>query len=182
LREAGIGTLLFDLLTEEEESADRTSGFLRFDVEFLARRLVDATLWAERQPAGAHGASIGYFGASTGAAAALIAAAHLGDRVHAVVSRGGRADLAGPALARVTAPTLLVVGSLDTPVIDLNESAYEQLACEKQMTLVPGAGHLFEEGRSLSAVAELAAGWFRHHLLGAPGERSPAVRRASRPS
>jgi dienelactone hydrolase len=167
LHDAGFGTLLFDLLTPEEEARDRITAHLRFDVELLAGRLADATLWARAHSAGPRGLAIGYFGASTGAAAALIAAARLPAYVGAVVSRGGRPDLAGDALERVMAPTLLIVGALDTQVIELNEAAYERLAVEKELVLVPGATHLFEEPGTLAKAAELAADWFRRHL---PGE------------
>lgn len=179
LRDAGIGTLLFDLLTPDEEAQDRYTGHLRFDVELLAGRLIDATHWVRKleEPPSA----IGYFGASTGAAAALIAAAALGNGVGAVVSRGGRPDLALDAIGRVTARTLLIVGSLDTPVVALNEMASQKMTCERRMVLVPGAGHLFEEHGALDQVASLAAGWFARHLCAhAParparpqGERRP---------
>jgi dienelactone hydrolase len=168
LREAGIGTLLFDLLTPDEEAADHVTGHLRFDVGLLARRLLDATSWVRSNDPGAGAPALGYFGASTGAAAALIAAARAGDTIGAVVSRGGRPDLAGAALAQVTAPTLLIVGSLDTEVIELNEAAYERLQCEKELALVPGASHLFEEPGTLAQAGALAAEWFVRHLLRAP--------------
>ncbi len=158
LQDAGIATLLFDLLTDREAS-DRASVF---DVGLLAGRLADATAWARSQPAASH-LSIGYFGASTGAAAALIAAAD--DRgVAAVVSRGGRPDLAAAVLHRVTAPTLLVVGSEDTPVLDWNRLAYERLGGDKALEIVPGAGHLFEEPGALERVIDLATRWFTRHL------------------
>jgi putative phosphoribosyl transferase len=158
LREAGIGTLLFDLLTEPE-AADRANVF---DVDFLAQRLTGATAWVrEQRPT--QNLRIGYFGASTGAAAALIAAA--ADRtVRAVVSRGGRPDLAARALPDVKAPTLLIVGGDDVPVIQMNREAYEQLRCEKQMCIVPGASHLFEEPGMLEQVTRLATDWFLRHL------------------
>jgi pimeloyl-ACP methyl ester carboxylesterase len=179
IREAGIGTLLFDLLTPEEEARDRLTGELRFDVHLLAGRLVDATKWAFESAS--RDLAIGYFGASTGAAAALIAAARLGDRIGAVVSRGGRPDLAGDALAHVVAPTLLIVGALDTVVIELNEQAYEQLTCEKEMVLVPAAGHLFEEPFALARVAALASDWFRRHLLGNAGAAESSAARVGTP-
>jgi len=157
-----MGTLLFDLLTPEEEAQDRYTAHLRFDVELLAGRLIDATHWARQQEPGP--GAIGYFGASTGAAAALIAAAALGGEVGAVVSRGGRPDLAPDALGRVRAPTLLIVGAADVAVIGLNEMAYERLPGEKELMLVPGAGHLFEEPGALDKVAALAADWFRRYL------------------
>ena len=163
LRHAGIATLLFDLLTEPE-AADRANVF---DLELLARRLRAATAWLRRMQR-AQALLIGYFGASTGAAAALIAAASA-PAIAAVVSRGGRPDLAGPALPRVHAPTLLIVGGDDTVVLTLNQQAYAQLTCEKQLCIVPGASHLFEEPGTLEAVARLATDWFRRHL-GAPGQ------------
>lgn len=171
LRDAGIGTLLFDLLTADEEEEDRLTAHLRFDVDLLAARLADATRWVLGQRDSPPGLAIGYFGASTGAAAALAAAASMGDRVAAVVSRGGRPDLAGPALVHVTAPTLLIVGARDAPVIELNEEAYERLAGDKELVLVPGATHLFEEPGTLEKVAALAADWFRRYLLGEARER-----------
>jgi putative phosphoribosyl transferase len=181
LREAGVGTLLFDLLTPEEEARDRITAHLRFDVELLAGRLVDATLWARAHGASERALAIGYFGASTGAAAALIAAAALPAYVGAVVSRGGRPDLAGAALERVRAPTLLIVGALDAQVIELNEAAYERLHVEKELVLVPGATHLFEEPGTLAKAAELAADWFRRYLLGENRARPSAETRAGTP-
>jgi putative phosphoribosyl transferase len=159
LNEAGLGTLLLDLLTQEEE-ADRTNVF---DVELLAMRLTEVTSWLRTQPA-AHRAAIGYFGASTGAAAALWAAAEPGTRIAAVVSRGGRPDLASPRLADVTAPTLLIVGGLDNLVLDLNRDAQAQLRCENKLAVVPGATHLFEEPGTLTTAAALARDWFVRHL------------------
>ena len=155
LRDAGLATLLLDLLTPAEER-NRANVF---DIGLLASRLAEATSWAMAQTA-THGLPIGYFGASTGAGAALVAAAALGNDIAAVVSRGGRPDLAGPALPRVTAPTLLVVGGNDGPVIDLNRMAMDQLTGRKSMVIVPGAGHLFEEPGTLDEVVELAAEWF----------------------
>lgn len=164
LRNAGLGTLLFDLLTVEEEREDRLTGHLRFDIDLLARRLVGATDWLAAQP-DTRDLAVGYFGASTGGGAALVAAAERPEAVRAVVSRGGRPDLAGPALARVTAPTLLIVGGADYPVITLNETARDRMTrAEVQLTLVPGATHLFEEPGTLEEVASLAAGWFERHL------------------
>ncbi|HXF60556.1 MAG TPA: dienelactone hydrolase family protein [Caldilineaceae bacterium] len=163
LREAGLGTLLFDLLTAQEEGVDIYTRHLRFDIELLARRVVGATDWLLEQPA-LHGMKIGYFGASTGAAAALMAAAERPEAVHAVVSRGGRPDLAGPVLAQVRAPTLLIVGGDDIPVIPLNQAAFNQLQAEKALEIIPGATHLFEEPGALEQVARLAAAWFRRHL------------------
>ena len=169
IREAGVGTLLFDLLTREEEEADAYTRHLRFDIRLLARRLVDATEWLRRE--GELGRlRVGYFGASTGGGAALAAAAELGSEVGAVVSRGGRPDLAGEALPRVVSPTLLIVGGLDEPVIRLNEEALARLLCEKELKIVPGATHLFEEPGALEEVARLAAGWFQKHLRPRPGE------------
>jgi putative phosphoribosyl transferase len=168
LREAELGTLLFDLLTEAEEQAEWHTRHLRFNIPFLSRRLVEVTLWALHQ-AECQSLVLGYFGASTGAAAALVAAAELQQTIRAVVSRGGRPDLAGAALSQVTSPTLLVVGACDTPVIPLNESAYQQLRCEKALQLVPGASHLFEERGTLEVAADLAKKWFSRHLSAAAG-------------
>ena len=164
LQEVGLATLLIDLLTTDEEAEDAYTGHLRFDIGFLAGRLVHATHWLghDRQTADL---PIGYFGASTGAAAALVAAAELPDVVGAVVSRGGRPDLAGPALPGVQAPTLLIVGGADVPVIAMNREAFRRLgAVEKQLVIVPGATHLFEEPGALDEVARLAAEWFTKHL------------------
>jgi pimeloyl-ACP methyl ester carboxylesterase len=164
LRDAGIGTLLFDLLTPTEDRTYQT----RFDISLLASRLLAATGWVLHEPA-TSALPIGYFGASTGAAAALVAAAELGDRISAVVSRGGRPDLASAAiLQRVSAPTLLIVGGDDPEVIALNRRADAYLACEKALRIVPGATHLFEEAGTLEQVAAAAAGWFRRWLVGAP--------------
>jgi putative phosphoribosyl transferase len=164
LRDGGLATLLLDLLTAEEEVDDRLSGRLRFDIGFLARRLAAATSFVLEAGA-TSGLRVGYFGASTGAAAALVAAAEMPGVIAAVVSRGGRPDLAGAgALRRVQAPTLLIVGSRDREVLDLNREALEQLGCEKELAVVPGATHLFEETGALDVVADLAAGWFRRHL------------------
>jgi dienelactone hydrolase len=165
LRDAGVGTLLFDLLTREEEEVDRETGHLRFDVDLLAGRLETATEWAMAQPE-LRGLPIGFFGASTGAAAALIAAARLDDLVAAVVSRGGRPDLAGSYLPRVSAPTLLLVGERDTPVIELNREAYARMRCTRELIIVPRATHLFEEPGALEQVAALAIGWFHQHFAG----------------
>jgi dienelactone hydrolase len=168
LREADLATLLIDLLTTDEEAADAHTGHLRFDIGLLAERLVGATDWLgrDRQTAGL---AIGYFGASTGAGAALVAAAERPDVIGAVVSRGGRPDLAGPALSRVHAPTLLIVGGDDMPVIRLNERALQQLGVEeRQLVIVPGATHLFEEPGTLEEVARLASEWFAKHLRRGP--------------
>lgn len=159
----GLATLLFDLLTMEEEGDRRNV----FDVELLAGRLVTATRWAGANDDLA-ALPVGYFGASTGAAAALGAAAELGSDVSAVVSRGGRPDLAIPVLDRVTAPTLLIVGGDDVPVIGMNEEAQRHLRCENALEIVPRATHLFEEPGALETVAELAAGWFTKHLAARP--------------
>ena len=171
IREAGVGTLLFDLLTPEEEAVDQRTRRLRFDISLLAERLVEASRWVLGQEETRH-SRLGYFGASTGGGAALVAAAELGAEVGAVVSRGGRPDLAGPALARVVAPTLLIVGGLDEGVIELNEDAYARLRCRKELQIVPGATHLFEEPGKLEEVARLAAEWFRHYLQPAVPEGS----------
>ncbi|HVK58347.1 MAG TPA: alpha/beta family hydrolase [Candidatus Kapabacteria bacterium] len=169
LQQHGIGTLLFDLLTEDEERAEALTAHLRFDIPLLAERLIHVTDWLRTQESRHH--AFGYFGASTGAAAALMAAAHFGDAIAAVVSRGGRPDLAGGKLSMVTAPTLLIVGSRDVPVIGLNKDAFTQLRCEKQMKIVEGATHLFEEPGTLETVAELAAGWFSKYFAAASGGR-----------
>jgi putative phosphoribosyl transferase len=166
LNEAKLATLLIDLLTAEEEEIDRLTAHLRFDIDLLARRLVHATDWLTHQ-SDTRRLRIGYFGASTGAAAALLAAAELPDLVVAIVSRGGRPDLAGPALPRVRAPTLLIVGGNDVQVIQLNRTALAQMLCEKQLVIIPKATHLFEEPGALDEVARLAREWFRRHLVSA---------------
>jgi putative phosphoribosyl transferase len=168
LREAGLATLLIDLLTPDEEAVDNRTAHLRFDIGLLAGRLVGATDWLANEPA-TRGLKVGYFGASTGGGAALVAAAERSDLVGAVVSRGGRPDLAGASLLQVLAPTLLIVGGRDGPVIEMNREALGQLRCEKRLEIVPGATHLFEEPGALEAVAELAQGWFRQHLTPAAG-------------
>jgi putative phosphoribosyl transferase len=173
LRDAGLATLLIDLLTADEEAIDAHTAHLRFDIGLLARRLVGATDWllgnAETTPL-----RIGYFGASTGAGAALVAAAERPEAVGAVVSRGGRPDLAGAALPRVRAATLLIVGGADVPVIGLNRQALERLGtADKQLVIVPGATHLFEEPGALEEVARLAGDWFLGHLSPTTGARSP---------
>lgn len=160
LREAGLGTLLFDLLTREEDTVYEN----RFDIPLLAERLKAATLWVRRE-LGTEKVGIGYFGASTGAAAALIAASELGSEVGAVVSRGGRPDMARHVLDRVKAPTLLIVGGKDHVVIQLNQLAYDLLKVERILRIVPGATHLFEEPGTLEEAARLAAEWFKKHLL-----------------
>jgi dienelactone hydrolase len=165
LENAGLATLLMDLLTRDEEMLDQLTAHLRFDIDLLAERLVAATDWLSQQPETAH-LPIGYFGASTGAAAALVAAAERPELVRAIVSRGGRPDLAGPALARVRAPTLFIVGSRDQLVIELNRAALDQLPVEnKRLEIIPGATHLFEEPGTLEEVARLARDWFLSYLL-----------------
>jgi pimeloyl-ACP methyl ester carboxylesterase len=164
LHDGGFGTLLFDLLTAEEESIDARTGEFRFDIPLLADRLASVTDWLNTQ-ALTRELRIGYFGASTGAAAALIAAASRPEAVRAIVSRGGRPDLAGAALGRVGAPTLLIVGGNDEPVIEMNRAALAQLASRrKKLEIVPGATHLFEEPGTLERVCELALEWFTKHL------------------
>lgn len=163
LNEAGLATLLFDLLTAEEEAVDVLTRQHRFDLKLLAERLSHATDWALREPR-LQGLRPGYFGSSTGGGAALIAAAARPADIGAVVSRGGRPDLAGPALPRVTAPTLLIVGGDDDIVIDLNRQAMAQMRCEVKLELIPGATHLFEEPGTLEQAARLAAEWFGRWL------------------
>ena len=161
IREAGVGTLLFDLLTKEEEAVDMHTAHLRFDIGLLAERLINATRWIKSE---LDYLNVGYFGSSTGGGAALVAAAELGESVGAVVSRGGRPDLAGDELPRVKSPTLLIVGGLDYPVIEMNEEALARMRCEKELKIVPGATHLFEEPGTLEEVARLAADWLQKHL------------------
>ncbi len=162
LNKATISTLLFDLLTEKEDRVDQITAQLRFDIPLLAERLVLVTNWLKNNKTTSH-LNLGYFGASTGAAAALIAAAKLPEQIKAVVSRGGRPDLAEHYLPKVKAPTLLVVGSLDTEVIQLNEIAYDQLQCIKELFIIPGATHLFEETGTLENVAHVAINWFKKY-------------------
>jgi putative phosphoribosyl transferase len=170
LQEAGIATLLFDLLTTQEEQVDLQTREHRFDIPLLTRRMQDATQWTADQPELRH-VRVGYFGASTGSAAAIIAAARLGERIAAVVSRGGRPDLAGPAaLAAVKAPTLLIVGGADHGVIELNQEAFARLQCRKGLVVVPGATHLFEERGALDEVAQAAASWFIKHMAAVENE------------
>ena len=169
LRRAGLGTLLFDLLTAEESTEDEATSRLRFDIDLLARRLIAATDWVRGRPDLAR-LRLGYFGASTGAVAALVAAAERPDAVDAVVSRGGRPDLAGVYLERVRAPTLLIVGSADPLVLDLNQEALDRMRAQRGITTVRGATHLFEEPGALEEVARVAAGWFTRHLLAHPAE------------
>jgi putative phosphoribosyl transferase len=163
LNDAGLATLLFDLLTQEEEAIDTQTRELRFNIHLLAERLVHATKWAKQQEE-TRDLRIGYFGSSTGGAAALVAAVDLPEVIGAVVSRGGRPDLAGEALPKVKAPTLLIVGGNDDIVIELNEQARDKMRCEVKLEIVPGATHLFEEAGALEEVAELANDWFLLHL------------------
>jgi len=163
LNEAGIGTLLIDLLTKEEEEIDTATGEFRFDIGLLSQRLEVATEWLKQNPA-TKSLAIGYYGASTGAAAALIAATKFPKDVKTVVSRGGRPDLAMQHLQKVKVPTLFIVGGKDTVVLDLNKKAMEQVPAEKKLEIVPGATHLFEEPGKLEEVAKLSADWFLAHL------------------
>jgi putative phosphoribosyl transferase len=163
INEAGLATLLFDLLTQEEEAIDTQTRELRFDIHLLAKRLVHATKWAKQQEH-TRDLRIGYFGSSTGGAAALVAAVDVPQDVGAVVSRGGRPDLAGDALPKVHAPTLLIVGGNDDDVIELNEQARDTMHCKVKLEIVPGATHLFEEPGTLEKVAQLASDWFAKHL------------------
>jgi putative phosphoribosyl transferase len=163
LNRAGLGTLLFDLLTPEEEALDSHTREHRFNIGLLAGRLVHATAWA-REKEETRDLRIGYFGSSTGGAAALVAAAELPQDVSAVVSRGGRPDLAGDALPKVQAPTLLIIGGNDDIVIELNEMARDQMRCEVKLEIIPGATHLFEEPGALEQVAKLASDWFVSHI------------------
>jgi dienelactone hydrolase len=171
LRQGGLATLLLDLLTEDEEREDRRTGELRFDISLLASRLIAAIDWLGAQDH-TRRLPIGCFGASTGAAAALIAAARRSGQVRAVVSRGGRPDLAGSALPEVRAPTLLIVGGADRVVVDLNQQAQRQMSCPARLDIVEGAGHLFEEAGALDQVAELARIWLAAQLAGARGSLS----------
>ena len=164
LNQGGFATLLLDLLTSEEDRIDRVTAHLRFDIALLAERLVAATEWASTSSE-THDLPLGYFGASTGAAAALVAATQVGDAVRAIVSRGGRPDLAGHALQAVRAPTLLIVGGYDPVVLDLNREAFSMLAGQKRLEIVPHASHLFEEPGALLRVASLARYWFAQHLV-----------------
>lgn len=164
LQSQRIGTLLFDLLTRQEESVDQYTGMLRFDIPFLAKRLVGATRWIAND-SGTRDLKVGYFGASTGAGAALVAAAELPKVISAIVSRGGRPDLAGGALGLVRSPTLLIVGGLDEPVITMNREALARLQYpDKRLVIIPGATHLFEEPGTLEAAAKIAAEWFSLHF------------------
>jgi dienelactone hydrolase len=168
LHEHSLGTLLADLLTTNEEREDQVTAHLRFDIGLLTERLLAITEWLRAQLR-AQAQAIGYFGASTGAAAALIAAARRPDLVKAVVSRGGRPDLAGSALAGVQVPTLLIVGGADTTVLRLNEQARARMTAKTDLRIVPGATHLFEEPGALAVVARMAAAWFRTYLIGSAG-------------
>jgi predicted alpha/beta-hydrolase family hydrolase len=172
LHDTGLGTLLFDLLTDAEEKADEMTKNLCFNIEVLASRLVGATQWVMRQPETGD-LPRGYFGASTGAGAALVAAARLGTNIAAVVSRGGRPDLAGKALADVRSPTLLIVGEQDPLVLRLNERAFAQMGCEKAFKVINGATHLFQEPGKLEEVAGLSANWFQRHLRPQEDEAQP---------
>src|SRR6266566_2519932 len=163
LNNAGLGTLLFDLLTPEEEAIDARTAELRFNIKLLAERLVHATNWAKQQQE-TRSLRIGYFGSSTGGGAALVAAAEGSQDVGAVVSRGGRPDFAGEALPKVQVPTLLVVGGDDDIVIELNEQARDRMRCEVKLEIVAGATHLFEEPGALERVAQLASNWFVDHI------------------
>jgi pimeloyl-ACP methyl ester carboxylesterase len=163
LQTVGLATLLIDLLTPEEEAIDQHTGHLRFDIPLLARRLVAATRWLGDDPSTGT-LRVGYFGASTGAGAALMATATAPERIGAVVSRGGRPDLAGPALSRVRAPTLLIVGGRDVQVLELNRAALAGIPAEARLEIVPGATHLFEEPGTLEEAARLARDWFLRYL------------------
>ena len=163
LNDVGLATLLFDLLTQEEEAIDTQTRELRFNIHLLAERLVHAAKWAKQQEETSD-LGIGYFGSSTGGAASLVAAVDLPQDIGAVVSRGGRPDLAGEALPKVKAPTLLIVGGNDDIVIELNEQARDRMRCEAKLEIVPGATHLFEEAGALEQVAKLANDWFLLHL------------------
>ncbi|HSD05438.1 MAG TPA: dienelactone hydrolase family protein [Nitrosopumilaceae archaeon] len=163
LQKAGLATLLIDLLTEDEEKIDDYTMHLRFDIELLAKRLAGATSWLTKNP-DTKNLNVGYFGASTGAAAALVASVDCQNLIKAIVSRGGRPDLAGSVLPRVKAPTLLIVGGNDSPVIEMNEEALNLLTTEKKIVIIPDATHLFEEPGTLDEVARLAADWFVKHL------------------
>jgi len=170
LHQAGLGTFLLDLLTLEEAGADASRGHLRFNIGLLTQRLVCAAHWVAEEDEARH-LRLGFFGASTGGGAALVAAADLGKAIGAVVSGGGRPDLAGNALRRIKAPTLLIVGERDERVLELNEEAYGMLGCEKSLEVVRGASHLFEEPGALEEVARLASGWFLEHLRPFAGAR-----------
>jgi len=178
LNEGGLATLLIDLLTEDEQQVDLQTSHLRFNIPFLSRRLEVVTKWLTNHPE-MRNLKICHFGASTGAAAALVAAAELPNLVRAVVSRGGRPDLVRAALARVETPTLLIVGGADPMVLDLNRKAMALMRCEKQMQIIPGAGHLFEEAGALKQVAALARDWFLEKLPKTAASNPAAVRARS---
>src|SRR5438874_207157 len=165
INDAGLATLLFDLLTRDEEALDMRTGHLRFDIGLLAERLGFATDWILQKPDLSE-LRIGYFGSSTGGAAALVASVERSKKIGALVCRGSRTDMASAVLARVTAPTLLIVGERDDMVLDWNRESFAELRCEKQIEIIPGATHLFEEPGTLEQVAELAAKWFQLHLTG----------------
>lgn len=181
LNDAGLATLLIDLLTPAEESVDLRTPEHRFDIPLLAGRLTSALDWSRSQPS-LRELGLGYFGASTGAAVALISAADRPDDVRSVVSRGGRPDLAGDALPAVVAPTLLIVGGADVPVIGMNREAMERMRCRVEMEIVPGATHLFEEPGALERVSELAASWFNRYLPGDPSSVPAQCRDEGGPS
>jgi len=171
LQHGGFGTLLFDLMTPEEELIDAVTRHLRFDVGFLARRLIDTIDFTSQQPKAA--LPLGLFGVSSGAAAALVASVARHERIAAVVARGGRPDLAAAVLPRITAPTLLVVGGNDTDSIPLNETAFRRMTCHKELVLVDGATHRFDEPGALDEVARLTVGWFTRYLAPVPAEPEP---------
>jgi dienelactone hydrolase len=180
LQEMGFATLLIDLLTEDEEAIDQRAGQLRFDILLLAKRVRAVTQWLATDDVTSR-LAVGYFGASTGAAAALMAATERPGDVYAVVSRGGRTDLAGSVLPRVQAPTLFIVGERDEQVLELNLKSLDALTCEKRLEIVPGATHLFEEAGALERVAELAGEWFQEHLAARePPLRGPEGKATSR--
>ncbi|MBE7494918.1 MAG: dienelactone hydrolase family protein [Verrucomicrobiaceae bacterium] len=163
IRAPGLGTLLFDLLTVEEEAVDEITKELRFDISLLSGRLISVTQWIMSLPR-TKPLRVGYFGASTGGGAALVAAAHLGDKIGAIVSRGGRPDLAGSALQKVRSPTLLIVGAGDEVVLHLNQQALARMRCERELRVIAGATHLFQEPGKLEEVARISADWFQRHL------------------
>lgn len=164
INNSGLSTLLFDLLTKEEEVIDLQTRHLRFDIPLLAQRLINVTQWIEKEP-NLKKLNLGYFGSSTGAAAALIGAAQLPKLIKAVVSRGGRTDLAGPYLSKVQAPTLCLAGELDHAIIQMNKESLDQIPAEKELIIIPGATHLFEEAGTLEQVANYATQWFVKYLI-----------------
>lgn len=169
MQDAGFATLLMDLLTEQEDAIDQATRQFRFDIELLAQRVIDTTKWVQKHD-DCSSLKIGYFGASTGAACALVAAAYFGDAIAAVVSRGGRPDLAGAVLPQVKAPTLLIVGGNDLSVIKLNQQAFKALTCEKVIETIEGATHLFEEQGALEEVSRLALQWFTKYIYNKPSK------------